>query len=200
MPRNMEENLAVNRGEKLLPVDKSPEHDISDDVNNEEFITANEKGKFVPMEGVADPDSDFTEKEVENDGHGEEIDSDKAIEEIRRDIGTYNYQEKGDNNGGLASFHVDHDDKSLTAVREKELVYNETTQAEFIKDAPEEEEFAEVGVSNDKKISHQFATGEFDRIRDINSSKDNLKTRPLVKLERDNRGLIRKFLDTFSKN
>lgn len=200
MPKNFEEKLPVNKGEKLLPVDETPTFDKSDDRNNEEFINANDpENKFIPINEVPDVISEEETEEEEDYDRGEVVDTSKEIERVRQDIGNYNYQEKG-SNGKLESFHVDHDNKEITAIRGDE-VYNEPTDPDFIKDAPSEEEFAEVSVMGDRKMSPLSATESARKYKDNRSNaSDNLKTMPEAKIQRANRGLIRKFLDTFSKN
>ena len=189
--------------EKYLPVDKSPVFDRHDDPNNEDFVNANDpERKFVPINEVADKNADFTdsldakEEEIEIN---EPVDEQKELEEVRKDIGHYTYT--GPDNVALASFHVDHDKEEMIGVTEEGLASFRPTDPETIEDAPLEEEFAETNITRDKKVSAMSVPENDRRYKDNRSDKENLKTMPENKVERGNRGLIRKFLhDVWNKN
>ncbi len=147
MLKNFEDEVSINKGEKLLPVDETPVFDKSDDPNNEDFVNANDqKRKFIPINEVPDLSAEEIE-ENEDEDPGEVDDSEEEIERVRHDIGNYNYQEHG-SNGKLESFHINHDDEEIIGVRGSE-VSNEPTDPDFIKHAPLEEEFADKNIVTD---------------------------------------------------
>jgi hypothetical protein len=202
--------------EKSLPVDQSPVFDPAEDLNNEDFVNANDpERKFIPINEVEDKDSDFTEKmddkeEVDDEPSDEhkldeawqamQEDSGKEeLAQVRKDIGHYTY--KGPDNVALASFHVDHDNEEMIGVVEEGLESFRPTDPETIQDAPLEEEFADINVTRDKKISAGVFPEGVRRYRDNRNSNENLKTMPDSKIQKNNRGLIRKFLDNvWNKN
>ena len=86
--------------EKYLPVDKSPIHDHHD--GEDDYVNANDpERRFVPIEDVADPDSDFTAKEVNSEFINDEpinldeLDKEAALGLVRKDIKDYTYKEQG---------------------------------------------------------------------------------------------------------
>lgn len=125
------------------------------------------------------------------------------MESVRKDISGYSSGTIG-NAGQLESFHVDHDKGEVISVREKEKDFEgdlpEALGSMSLKEAPSEEELSEYGISKDRKIGWGFlGKGELPKyVR--HSDGDNLKTMPDRKPQRANRGLIKKFLDSFSRN
>ena len=103
----------------------------------------------------------------------------------------------------MASFHVDHDSESVVGVREVALpaeVENLKTDPESIEGAPREEEFAEVGVTADRKINYKYIPDSAYSNKDMRTNaSDNLKTMPERKRERSNRGSIREVLHNLDK-
>jgi hypothetical protein len=182
---------------------ETPVFDRHDDPNNEDFVDANRK-KFKTAEDVVDEDSDFIE-DLDNQEKAPEqpelADNQKALEEVRRDIGYYAYKGPDSESTPLASFHVDHDNEEVVAVAEEGLEPVKATDPETIEDAPLEEELADYNIVTDRKMSPLSVSENVRKYKDNRSNaSDNLKTMPERKIQRDNRGLIRKFLDTFSKN
>lgn len=182
---------------------ETPVFDRHDDPNNEDFVEANRK-KFKTAEDVVDEDSDFT-NHLDNQEEAMEIhepaDDQKELEEVRKDIGHYTYT--GPDNVALASFHVDHDKEEMIGVTEEGLESFRPTDPETIENAPLEEEFADNNITTDRKMSPGGKpverVGKY-KIGKSNAS-DNLKTMPERKIQRNNRGLIRKFLDNvWNKN
>ena len=176
--------------EKYLPVDKSPEFDRHDDPNNEDFVNANEKGKFVPIEQVADKVSNDDEEETPE---GEEdlnelVNPDEELAEVRNDIEHYNYNRRGPANVPAESFHVDHDNKSFTTGA------GETKKEDGPLILLADDEGESLGGLAPKRGMH---IDSWDK-RYNKSSRDNLSTRPDNKIQRDNRGLLRKIMDNFS--
>lgn len=184
---------------------ETPVFDRHDDPNNEDFVDANRK-KFKTAEDVVDEDSDFIE-DLDNQEKApeqpESADNQKVLEEVRRDIGHYTYQGPDSESTPLASFHVDHDNEEVIAVAEEGLEPVKATDPETIEDAPLEEELADYNIVTDRKMSPGGKPLERvgkHKIGQSNSS-DNLKTMPDGKIQRSNRGLIRKFLDNvWNKN
>lgn len=199
MLKNFEDKVAMNKGEKLLPVDETPLFDKSDNPNNEDFVNINDpERKFIPINEVPDLSSEEIE-ENEDDDLGEVGNAKEEIKRVRHDIGNYNYQEQG-SKGKLESFHVNHDEEKIVAVRGGEVV-NEPTEPDFIKHAPLEEEFADKNIVTDSKINaHYINDSRKEYQNTYSNASDNLKTMPEAKVQRSNRGIIRKFLDNFSKN
>lgn len=200
MINSFEKDLPVHHGykpENNLPINQAAEYEPSEDLNNEEFVNANEK-KFIPLEEFADPDSDFTEKQDEQAEEMEEADS-SALESVRQDIKDYDYKCYGNTEGKMESFHVDHDNKEVAAI------YNESERREgeaepiLAEEAHLEEEFADKNIEADAKMSIDAKRDRNDR-RAYRQDAENLKTMSDSKLQRANRSLIRKFLDSFSRN
>lgn len=180
--------------EKYLPVDKSPEFDRHDDPNNEDFVSANEKGKFVPIEQVADKVSNEDEEEIlEDEAEANElVNPDEELAEVRNDIERYNYNRRGPSNIPAESFHVDHDDKSFTTITGEGETKTEDGLLSLLAD--DENESLE-------RLTPKRGMGVEDwnwRHRGKRVSRDNLKTKPDNKIQRDNRGLLRKIIDNFS--
>ena len=182
---------------------ETPVFDRHDDPNNEDFVEANRK-KFKTAEDVVDESADFTnhldnqEEEMESP---EPIDDQKELEEVRKDIGHYTYTGPDSESTPLASFHVDHDNEEVIAVAEEGLEPVKATDPENIEDAPLEEELAETNITRDSKISAMSVPEETRRYKDVRKDYENLKTMPDNKIQRNNRGLIRKFLDNvWNKN
>jgi len=216
----------LNSLDRNLPVDQSPVFDRHDDPNNEDFVNDKDpEKKFVPINEVEDKDADFTEKmdnkdEVEEDeteddeekqldeawramerDEHESNDNQEALEKVRQDIGHYDHE--GPDNVALASFHVDHDNKKTIGVVEEGLESFRPTDPETIKNAPLEEEFADNNIVTDRKMSPGGKPLERVGKHKMGQSNvsDNLKTMPENKIQRNNRGLIRKFLDNvWNKN
>jgi hypothetical protein len=77
----------------------------------------------------------------------------------------------------------------------------EATDPETIEDAPLEEELSKINQVKDRKMSPLSVKEGARKYKDVRSNaSDNLKTMPEAKIQRANRGLIRKFFDTFSRN
>lgn len=209
----------LNSLDRNLPVDQSPVFDRHDDPNNEDFVNDKDpEKKFVPINEVEDKDADFTEKmddeddEVEDEPSEEQAldevwqdmqeDSSKEdLDKVRKDIGHYTYTGPDSESTPLASFHVDHDNEEVIAVVEEGLKPVNATDSETIEDAPLEEELTEENVARDRKISAGVFPEGVRKYRDNRSDNENLKTRPEDKIQRSNRGLIRKFLDNvWNKN
>jgi len=217
MLRTTEKYLPIDKsvprdGEKYLPLDRSPLIDEPDDLDNEEFVHANDpKRKFLTADQVLNPEDDeeneveiSTEDDEENeiepsredDEEDNYADTAKALNEVRGDIKNYSYQYRGPKSvGNLESFHVDHDEESLTAVAGDGPVVKEgKLDDSLINEEGQQDKPLRRGVNM------QFIP-QADKIYDQRMSikeTENLKTRPDNKIQRDNRGLIRKFLDNFS--
>ncbi|MFZ2309975.1 MAG: hypothetical protein WAW11_00330 [Patescibacteria group bacterium] len=184
--------------------DQTPVFDRAEDLNNEDFIEANRK-KFKTAEDVVDESDDFTnhlDSQEEAMKNYEPADNQKELEKVRKDIGYYEYKGPDLESTPLASFHVDHDNEEVIAVAEEGLEPVKATDPEAIEDAPLEEEFAEANIAADSKVNFHMVENARKEYRDKESgSSDNLKTMPDNKIQRNNRGLIRKFLDNvWNKN
>lgn len=189
--------------EKYLPVNKSSEFDRHDDPDNDDFVKANEKGKFVPIEDVAEkvPNEDEKEDQEEDEEEDEEedveiidlVNPDEELAEVRNDIESYNYNRRGPANVSTESFHVDHDNKSFTKITGE----GETKTEDGVLTLLADDENEAMGGIAPKRSG--MSVKDWDRkYKDKRGSRDNLKTKPDNKIQRDNRGLLRKIIDNFS--
>ncbi len=189
----------VRQLEKSLPVDETPFFEASDDVNSEEFVNANDpENKFVPIEEVADPDSDFLEKEEEESevelGEPEVNEElpEGGLEEVRRSISDYSFKRRGSKFSNLESFHVDHDKGEMLAVGTTE----DKPDHEDVKEKDEDEfELAEADSSEAKYGRMPGRLDDTNKYGGDQKRIDNLKTWNDNKRQRAERGLIRRFLD-----
>ncbi|MEI6835436.1 MAG: hypothetical protein WCK59_01260 [Candidatus Falkowbacteria bacterium] len=197
--------------EKYLPIDRSPQFDEPDDLDNEEFVHANDpKRKFLTADKVPNTEDDeeneveiSTEDDEENeiepsreDDEEDYYDTEKALHEVRGDIKNYDYQHRGPKDvGNLESFHIDHDTESITAV---------VGDGPVVKEGKLDDSLINEEGQQDKPlrrgVNMQFipqARKMYDQRQYIKQT-ENLKTLPDNKVQRSNRGLIRKFFDNFA--
>lgn len=202
--RNIERQLG-----KSLPINQSPVSDSSDDLDNEEFVNANDpENKFVPIEEVADPDSDFSDENWEKKLSGKEISSEEVaeevaeeaadadkIEEIRRNISSdYSFKHRGSKYGNLEAFHVDHDKEEMLAVGDTDGEFDYEDEDED--EVEDENELELAGINNETKRKEVFDKHEYNSEKGVGH--ENLKTWDDNKHQRNKRGIIRSFLNRFN--
>ena len=185
----------VRHLEKSLPADESPVFEASDDLNNEEFINANDpENKFVPIEEVADPDSDFVEKEEkeelgQEEGAGEEtgeeeMEDDNDVDEVRKSISDYSFKTRGSKFSNLESFHVDHEKGEMLAVGSAEGMLAHENEKD------KDDNDSELAEADSREPGRGKTILRYGR----KEGHDNLKTLSDSKRERAARGVVREFI------
>jgi hypothetical protein len=191
--------------DKMRPINDAPFFEASDDSRAEDFVNANDpEKKYIPIEEVADSESDFTEQENAEDEEledeeledevGEEDSLEKdELEETRKSFGEYEYIQTGSKYGNLESFHVDHDREELLAVGRE--IEEEAEVSKTVKGEDMDLKFADLDKGAATHESIYLPNYSNRKIGWTGKKNENLKTRDDSERAREHRGLIRRFLD-----
>ncbi len=111
---NPDQGLAPGRGPNLSPTDYA---ERTDDVENDEFINANDKEKFIPIQEVGDIDVAEMDESKDEEGESNDIESNKYESIIKPEVDEFKLD---DNEGKIASAHFssEEDEDTLLVARE----------------------------------------------------------------------------------